>query len=161
MAPKKHVTFEKNIYVEERCGAYRFIVKVFPLNDSSTFSSMAEGIPWARRRRVELFDEKVAMKKNGGKSTDPVSKAGQIGATILPSVDPASISMGSIFDSYEKFDLPKLSGRAAEASRISNLRTWFGGYSLGELDSKALIDEWKSKRELGLLGSGRNPHRGD
>lgn len=161
MVKKQSITFEKNIYVEERCGAYRFIVKVFPLNDSATFSSMDEGIPWARRRRVELFDEKVSIKKGEGKAIGPPPELVQIGSESLPVIDPASISMPSIFDSYEKFDLPKLSGREAEASRIRNLRVWFGDYSLGQLDSKTLIEGWKSKRESGLLGSGRNPYRGD
>lgn len=161
MTTSQSSTFEKNIYVEKRSGAYRFIVKVYPLSDTGTFSSIDEGAPWARRRRVELLEQKAANKRNGVTATSAVEIPKQISSTIMPPIAPESISMAAIFDSYEKFDLPNLSGREAEASRIRNLRVWFGDYSIGQLDSKAVIEEWKLKRESGLLGSGRNPYRGD
>jgi len=161
MTKAQSSTFEKNIYVEKRCGAYRFIVRIHPLSDTATFSSIDEGAPWARRRRVELLEQKAANKRNGVTATSSSGKPIQISSTIMPSIEPDSISMAAIFDSYEQFDLPNLSGREAEASRIRNLRVWFGDYSLGQLDNKVVIEEWKSKRESGLLGSGRNPYRGD
>ena len=52
---------EKNIYVELRSGAVRFVVEVSPLpKSSSTFdvSQFDFGLRWARRRRVELLEQK-------------------------------------------------------------------------------------------------------
>lgn len=56
MAKKHYRRFEKNIYVEERSGAFRFKVDVSPHRDSATFSTVAEGVSWARRRRLEFLE---------------------------------------------------------------------------------------------------------
>lgn len=55
MQKKQFSTVEKNIYVEHRCGAFRFKVVVHPLKDSATFSVETEGLALARQRRVDLL----------------------------------------------------------------------------------------------------------
>lgn len=131
--------FEKNIYVEKRCGAYRFVVKVYPLSDTATFSSIEEGAPWARRKRVELLEEKAAKKKEGQSTTSLFAMAERPGVKIVESMLPESVPMAAIFDSYKNFELPNLTGKEAEASRIRNLRVWFGELTLGQLDSNYLF----------------------
>jgi hypothetical protein len=64
MSKKQNSTrFEKHIYIENRSGALRFKVVVTPLQDSATFSTEEEGALWARRRRVELLEDKAGMAK--------------------------------------------------------------------------------------------------
>ncbi len=54
---------ESNIYVETRGQATRFIVAVYPIpKDSATFSDRAEGLLWARRRRVEFLEQKAGVR---------------------------------------------------------------------------------------------------
>ena len=56
-------TIEKNIYAEERNGSVRFIVAVSPFPKDSSTRSMGErtrGLQWARRRRLELLEQKHA-----------------------------------------------------------------------------------------------------
>jgi hypothetical protein len=50
VSKKQNTRFEKNIYVENRSGAFRFKVVIHPLHDSATFSTVEEGALWARRR---------------------------------------------------------------------------------------------------------------
>lgn len=154
MSKYQSFKFEKNIYVENRCDAFRFVVKVKGLSDTSTFSSVEQGVPWARRRRVELFEEAA-----GGVKSKKSSVSNKTSHESKASIRPECLPLTSIFDSYVEHDLPKLSGKDAEASRIRRLKTWFGQYNLGEIDNHK-IEEWQSKRQLGLYGSGRNQDRG-
>jgi integrase len=43
---------------------------------------------------------------------------------------------------------------------LRRLRQWFGRLTLGQLDYRVL-EKWQTQRLTGLLGSGRNPNRGN
>jgi integrase len=157
--PKKQQKsrFEKNIYVENRSGAFRFKVIVHPLKDSATFSKVEEGAHWARRRRVELLEEKASVAL-GQVPRD----AGQQGQTFdvaeFPHRTSSSIKLSDVFDSFETFELPKLSSQTSEASRLARLRKWFGALTTEQLNED-LIGKWILDRLSGKLGSGRDPNR--
>lgn len=157
MSKKQSFTVEKNIYVEDRCGAFRFKVVVHPLNDSATFSSMAEGLVWARRRRVELLENKAGL-------TKPQVAADAIhpmqGVNLLTAAgDPLeSIKLSDVFDMFESSELSKLAGERSEASRLALLRKCFGQCTLDQLDED-FIDKWKLDRFCGKYGSGRPTNR--
>jgi integrase len=157
MPKNKSYRLEKQIYCEERCGSLRIKVFIDSLHkDSATFSTVDAGLLWARRRRVELLESKAA----GVKQASPeFSQA----LAVHPSLAflykaPAAIKLSDVFDSYEKHDLPKLTGKASEKWRLVRLRKWFGERTVDQLD-ESLIDKWKADRLLGKLGSGRDPNR--
>jgi integrase len=157
MSKKQCSRVEKNIYVENRCGAFRFKVVVHPLNDSATFSAMAEGVTWARRRRVELLEEKAGLAK-------PIVTPGAtyqvlgVGAPAAANDPLESIKLSDVFDWFESSELSRLAGKGSEASRLVLLRKCFGECTLGQLDED-FIDEWKLDRFRGKYGSGRPPNR--
>lgn len=157
MPKNKSGRLEKHIYCEERSGSFRIKVVIDSRHqDSATFSTVDEGLPWARRRRVELLESKAA----GIKQTSPEFPQA---LGVHPSLAflyraPAAIKLSDVFDSYEKHDLPKLTGKASEKSRLVRLRKWFGERTVDQLD-ESLIDKWKADRLLGKLGSGRDPNR--
>lgn len=159
MSKKQSYTVEKNIYVEMRCGAFRFKVVVHPLDDSATFSSKAEGLAWARQRRLDLLEEKA------GRLKPPVSHAPSYpmraaNALAAPAADDplASIKMSDVFDWFEKTELSELAGKRSEASRLAMLRKCFGERTLSELD-EAFVRKWKADRLDGKFGSGRPANR--
>jgi len=160
MPKSETTTFEKNIYVESRCGAYRFTVSVHPLpRDTATFSTLDEGAVWARRRRVELLEEKSRANRHH-------QPFGLVPRTQPQTAQPAGcpprpndILVRDILTLYKEVELKKLSGEMAAASRLKRLQRWFGGYTLGQL-SKTFLEKWKMERLAGMLGSGRNPSRG-
>ena len=154
MSKKQNGRLEKHIYVEERSGSLRFKVVVPPFQDSATFSTMDEGARWARRRRVELLESK-ASNLASPELLHAVSASS--GFPHAPKA-PLPIKLSDVFDSYQKNDLPKLTGKDAEASRLERLRKWFGERTVDQLD-ETLIDEWKENRLAGKLGSGRDPNR--
>jgi len=138
---------EKNIYVELRSGALRLTVQVSPLPKSSATFDLDQyeaGLNWARRRRVELLEQK-------SKSKPEVPPAGPV---MEPGWHPSSIRIIEVLDSYRVRELPKLSGKASDKSRLKSLGEWFGRYTLGQL-SYDVLEKWKTDRESGLLGSGR------
>lgn len=157
--PKKQQStrFEKHIYVENRSGAFRFKVVIHPLQDSATFSTVEEGAPWARRRRVELLEKRAAVAKLS--SPPEVGQLGQgfRGVQFLPRA-PDSIKLSDVFDYFDGIELPKLSSQMTEASRLARLRGWFGGLTTEQLD-EGLIDKWIIDRLSGKFGSGRDPNR--
>lgn len=157
MPKKQSFTFEKHIYVESRSGAFRFKVVVGPLNDSATFSSVEEGAPWARRRRVDLLEERAGAVK-AQVSPDPVPLVSN-GLThqFLPKPWLA-IKLSDVFDSFEADELPILASRSTETSRLDKLREWFGEFTIAQLD-KQFINNWRMDRQSGKLGSGRDPNR--
>lgn len=140
-------TVEKNIYAELRSGSIRFKVKVFPLKDSSTFDmeQYAEGLAWARRRRVELLEQK-ALDKKPEPPAAPVIELGK---------PPGHIKVIDVLDNYRVRELPKLSGAASDSSRLKRLAGWFGHLRLDQLGYDVL-DRWMFERQSGLLGSGRS-----
>lgn len=159
-SPKiKRRRIEKNIYVDIRCDAYRFTVSVHPLpRVTATFSLMSEGVDWARRTRLELLDQKAGNTKD---FLQPVvsEKAGALNVTAQPpQTDPAGILIEDILANYEQNGLALLAGARAEASRLRQLRKWFGTLKLGDLASKT-VETWKVRRLSGFLGSGRDPDR--
>lgn len=156
---QKSVRFEKHIYIENRSGAFRFKVVVSPLQDSATFSTTEEGASWARRRRVELLEKRVAGANE--RILSDVSHLGHVfrGAQFPPKV-PSSIKLSDVFDSFESVELPKLSSKTTEASRLARLREWFGGLTTEQLH-ETLVDKWVADRLSGKLGSGRAPNRAD
>lgn len=138
---------EKNIYVELRSGAVRFVVEVSPLpKSSSTFdvSQFDFGLRWARRRRVELLEQKT--------QSTPVAPPPM--PTIASGSTPADITVHDVLANYRLRELPKLAGAASDSSRLKRLDEWFGHLTLGQLDYD-ILDRWKADREAGLLGSGR------
>ncbi|WP_081933942.1 tyrosine-type recombinase/integrase [Massilia sp. 9096] len=138
---------EKNIYVEVRSGSLRFSVQVSPIpKDSLTFDmdQFDEGLRWARRRRVELLEQKSDAKLK------PLLPAPIIG----PGSAPADITVRDILENYRRRELPKLAGAASDSSRLKRLDEWFGHLTLGQLDYDRL-DRWMADRQAGLLGSGR------
>jgi integrase len=151
---------ESNIYVETRGKAMRFVVAVYPLpKDSATFSDHASGLQWARRRRVELLEQKAGVRS----ATLPDAGSFKPQALYRPGVgqlvlDPSTVSMSSILDHFRKHELIKLTGKDAESSRLKQLHEWFGHFLLGQLNSP-VVSSWQEQRRSGLLGSGRNPNR--
>jgi len=138
---------EKNIYVELRSGAVRFVVEVSPLPKSSrTFDAdqYDEGLRWARRSRVELLEKKLDAKP---KALLP-APALALGST------PADIAVRDILENYRLRELPKLAGASSDKSRLKRLNEWFGHLTLGQLDYD-LLDRWMVERQAGVLGSGR------
>ena len=156
MSKKQNGRLEKHIYVEERSGSLRFKVVVPPFQDSATFSTMDEGARWARRRRVELLESRASNKELAVPERVHVVLASS-GFPHVPKA-PLSIKLSDVFDSYQQNDLPKLTGKDAEASRLERLRKWFGERTVDQLD-ETLIDKWKASRLAGKLGSGRDPNR--
>lgn len=143
----KSGTVEKNIYVEVRSGSLRFAVEVSPLPKvSRTFDidQFDEGLRWARRRRVELLEQKL----------DAKPQALPLAPTVAPGHTPAEISVRDILENYRLRELPKLAGAASDLSRLKRLGEWFGHLTLGQLDYD-LLDRWMVERQAGLLGSGR------
>lgn len=141
---------EKNIYVEARGSALRFIVQVSPLPKSSATFDLDQyeaGLLWARRRRVELFEQKQKQK-----SAEPVPLAAPV---ISNRQIPAGILVKEVLDNYRVRELPKLSGAASDSSRLKRLGEWFGQLTLGEL-TYDVLERWKEQRLAGLLGSGRH-----
>ncbi len=157
MSKKQNTRFEKHIYVEKRSGAFRFKVVVHPLKDSATFSTVEEGALWARRRRVELLEEKAGSAKVQVPS-EVVSVTPVFSHFPFHPTAPAPIKLSDVFDSFEKIEIAKLAGQEAETSRLTRLRKWFGERTLDQLDEN-FIDRWKLDRLSGKLGSGRDPNR--
>jgi integrase len=155
---QKSTRFEKHIYIENRSGALRFKVVVSSsLQDSSTFSTVEEGALWARRRRVELLEDKAALaKRQGLPNVSYVKQA--LDSVQLPLRQQVSIKLTDVFDSFESFELPKLSSQTTEASRLARLRKWFGALTTEQLN-EGLIGKWILDRLSGKLGSGRDPNR--
>jgi O-succinylbenzoate synthase len=120
----KSGTVEKNIYVEVRSGSLRFAVEVSPLPKvSRTFDidQFDEGLRWARRRRVELLEQKL----------DAKPQALPLAPTVAPGHTPAEISVRDILENYRLRELPKLAGAASDLSRLKRLGEWFGHLTLG------------------------------
>jgi len=158
MSKKQSYTLEKHIYVEMRNGAFRFKVNVHPHKDSATFSCEKKGAAWARRRRLELVEERdggvgdlfaPAVLRANYPTLEPVATT---------AVTPEQVRMSDVFDSYERYELKELAGENQEESRLRLLRQCFGAYTLDEL-SEDLIKAWKRDRTAGKYGSGRPPNR--
>ncbi len=159
-SPKiKRRRIERNIYVDIRCDAYRFTVSVHPLpRVTATFSSMSEGVNWARRTRLDLLNQKADCLK--AFSQPDIYKTVE-NVSVAPSVSqvsPADIRISEILANFEQNGLALLASGRSEASRLRQLGKWFGLLRLGDLNSKT-IETWKVRRLSGLLGSGRDPDR--
>jgi integrase len=154
---QKSTRFEKHIYVENRNGALRFKVVVHPRQDSATFSTVEEGAYWARRRRLDFLEEKAAVAIEHAHPDVGQQGHGFGDVKLLPPTS-GSVKLSDVFDSFENFDLPKLSSQATEASRLARLREWFGELTTEQL-REGLIDKWVIDRLSGKLGSGRDPNR--
>ncbi|TFW17698.1 hypothetical protein [Duganella callida] len=162
MSKKQKRRSEQYIHVEERSGSFRFKITVGEHKDSGTFSTEAEGMRWARQRRQSFLD----IRDNIGLPVSAVRYPASIPLPVptygIPYASSAAtpIKMEDVFDSYEKYDLPKLSGKSSEKSRLMNLRQWFGELYLDRLD-QGFIDRWMDDRLAGKLGSGRDPRRAE
>lgn len=157
MPKKQSTTFEKHIYVENRSGAYRFKVVVHPLQDSATFSTVEEGAVWARRRRVDLLEERAGAAKAQVPPELVQQAQGFPSLQVLPKAR-VTIKFSDVFDSFEADELPTLASQSTEASRLARLRKWFGERTVDQLD-RNFINKWKMDRQSGKLGSGRDPNR--
>lgn len=158
MSKQQSSTFEKHIYVEKRSGAFRFKVVVHRLHqDSATFSTIDEGALWARRRRVELLEDKVSAAKAHVAPEFTQQAQGFLGLQVLRKAR-VNIKLSDVFDSFEADELPTLASQSTEASRLARLRAWFGHCTVDQLD-RNLINKWKTDRQCGKLGSGRDPNR--
>jgi len=147
MKVKHSGTVERNIYVEGRSGSLRFTVEVSPFpKDHLTvdLDQYDKGLNWARRRRVELLEQKSSRKPE-----QPPS-----GPVIEPGWHPSSICISDVLENYRIRELPKLAGAASDKSRLKRLEEWFGCYTLGQL-SYDVLETWKDERQAGKLGSGR------
>ncbi|MHA4868867.1 site-specific integrase [Duganella sp. PWIR1] len=162
MSKKQKRRSEQYIHVEERSGSFRFKVTVEKQKDSGTFSTEDEGWRWARQRRQTFLD----IRDNVGVPVSAVSSPASVPSSATAYGVPYSLSapppikMADVLDSYEKHDLPKLSGKSSEKSRLVNLRQWFGERNLDQLD-QSFIDRWVDDRLAGKLGSGRDPRRAE
>ena len=160
MSKKQNSTrFEKHIYIENRSGALRFKVVVTPLQDSATFSTQEEGALWARRRRVELLEKKAGLAK-AQVQPDIIELVPSFPNLQFSSKARLTIKLSDVFDSFEADELSKLASKTTEASRLANLRKWFGERTVDQLGEN-FITKWKTDRKSGILGSGRDPNRGD
>jgi len=152
-------TVEKNIYLEERNGSFRYNVIVSGRKDSATFSKeeLSKGLLWAQRRRMAFLEEKAT-----GQPVGPlkfVHQALAASATVAAPPRPQDIKMNDVFDNFLLHKLQDSASVATERSRLKKLQGWFGGLTLGQFDYNC-IEEWKRMRLKGELGSGRNPNRG-
>lgn len=146
----KNGTVERNIYVETRGRSLRFRVEVSPLpKDDITvdFDQYEAGLQWARRRRVELLEQKAQSKKHA-------APAVAMAAPVVAGWSPAEIRVSEVFESFRVRELPHLSGAAADSSRLKGLEEWFGQLTLGEL-TYDLLQKWMVDRASGVLGPGR------
>jgi integrase len=153
-------TIEKNIYAEERSGSVRFIVAVSPFpKDSSTWSleERARGLQWARRRRLELLDQKHAVNSAPPSKTIEVPSSAQQ-SLVSTRTHPEHTKLRDVIATYKHLKLKNLRGAASELSRLKRLDEWLGDYTLGEL-GVGRIEAWMDARLSGALGSGRNPNR--
>jgi integrase len=161
MAKKQKTRSEKYIHIEERSGSFRFKVNVGPHKRSATFSTEPEGWRWARQCR-QVFLARLESDQLLGLPISlpiPVSPAVPTcyGFPIAHSA-PAPIKLTDVFDSYEEHDLPQISGKDPEVSRLRKLRRWFGDLTVDQLD-EGFITKWKKDRLAGKYGSGRDPNR--
>ena len=153
-------TIEKNIYAEERNGSVRFIVAVSPFpKDSSTWSmeERTRGLQWARRRRLELLEQKQAA--NPTPSSKTAETRGLVRHPLTNAqAHPQNTKLRDVLATYKSLKLQNLRGAANELSRLNRLDGWLGDHALGELDY-VRVENWKNARLNGEFGSGRNPNR--
>jgi integrase len=109
-----------------------------------------EGLQWARRRRVELLEEK-AKSKTRAEAKAPAAPPGLV---VVAGWSPADIRVSDVLQNFRVRELPQLSGAAADSSRLKGLDEWFGHLTLGEL-TYDLLTKWKIDRASGVLGFGR------
>lgn len=148
MKVKSNGTIERNIYVETRGSALRFTVEVSPLpKDRLTVDvdQYEQGLQWARRRRVELLEEKATAKKSAAPASAPA---------IVASKNPADVRISDAIQHFRANKLSKLAGAASDSSRLKGLEGWFGHLTLGELTDE-LLHKWLQDRASGALGLGR------
>lgn len=149
----KNGTVERNIYVETRGRSLRFRVEVSPLpKDTITvdFDQYEAGLQWARRRRVELFEEKSKAKK----SAIPAVPTAPAAPAVVGMKHPADIRISDALQHFRAHKLSKLAGAASDSSRLKGLEEWFGHLTLGELTDE-LLNKWLDDRASGALGLGR------
>lgn len=150
---------EKNIYFEERCGSYRFVVAVTPFpRHTATFSTVEEGARWARQKRCQLL-----AKKEGAEPASASSYSHNTDVSARPANKascPEQIPITEILESYAETGLDRLAGKQAEVSRLRRVKGWFGHLTLGQLNGRVL-QKWEVQRLSGILGSGRNPNRAE
>ena len=151
MSNIKFGAVERNIYCEKRGDSLRIVVQVSPhpkksISVSTDDAAYERGLVWARQERDALRD----AKKGKSPSAAPVIPEARLPLAFLP----GEILIRDILDNYRQHRLEKLAGSAEERSRLNNLERWFGHLKLGQLPP-SFIEDWKSKRLAGLLGSGR------
>lgn len=146
----KNGKVERNIYVETRGPSLRFVVEVSPLpKDRLTvdLDQYEAGLQWARRRRVELLEQK----SNAKKSVVPASAPA---LAVVARMNPADVRISDAIQHFQENKVPKLASAASDSSRLKGLQEWFGHLTLGELTTE-LLHKWLSDRESGVLGAGR------
>lgn len=151
MKAKSNGAIERNIYVETRGNSLRFVVEVSPLRKERLtvdLDQYEQGLQWARRKRVELLEQKAQSKKLD-------APASAIAApVVVAGWSPAEIRVSEVFESFRVRELPHLAAAAADSSRLKGLQEWFGQLTLGEL-TYDLLKKWKADRVSGVLGFGR------
>lgn len=165
MAKKGRTSYqrlERNIYVDQRNGAFRFRVAVHPFpTETRTFDREADGKVWALRTRADLTERKhsaaVASTPQTGAVPDgshPATAPERVKLSArLPGL--TDIRLSIIFDHYEAEALPAMADSSEATPRLRKLRLWFGDKQLVELTQKSL-DGWVEARLSGHLGSGRS-----
>jgi len=151
MKAKPNGAVERNIYVETRGNSLRFIVQVSPLpKDYLTFDpdQYDKGLMWARRRRIELLEEKAQSKKLAAPA------AAVAAPVVVAGWSPAEIRVSDVFQSFRARELPHLAAAAADSSRLKGLEEWFGQLTLGGL-TYDVLEKWMVDRASGILGPGR------
>jgi integrase len=147
---------QKNIYVEERSGAFRFIVQVSPFpKTAATFDACDydAGLTWAEKKCIALREQKRTGIKCNVAAVAVVTPAPEI---LAADTKPERILVRDVLDYYRKNELSGLSGAKSAASRLTKLDGWFGALTVGEL-KKHFLSDWTTKRLAGLFGSGRGP----
>lgn len=142
---------ERNIYVETRGNSLRFVVQVSPLpKDHLTVDpdQYDKGLMWARRRRVELLEQRTQSKKLAAPA------AAIAVPVVVASWSPADIRISEVLQNFRVRELTRLAGAAADSSRLKGLEDWFGHLTLREL-TYDLLEKWKTDRAAGMLGFGR------
>jgi integrase len=153
---------ERNIYIDQRNGAFRFRVAVHPFpTETRTFDREADGKVWALRTRADLTERKHSVAEASTPQAGAVSDSSHVVMLepVQPGVrypGPTNIRLNTIFDHYETVALPAMADSSEATSRLRKLRVWFGDKLLVELTQK-FLDGWAQTRLSGQLGSGRPP----
>lgn len=181
MAPKRtkaksasgYSCIETNIYREVRGAALRFKVSVYPLKPLTKTvdrADEADGLDWARAKRLELLRQKRSLPAGApgtahlpADTVRPPAPSRSSGrATDVPQ-PPETVTVDAILTWYEKHGVPFLStsgSRSSETSRIKKLRAMLGARTLEDL-TEGELEGWIQRRLRGEGAGARSAWRNE